>query len=107
MEYLPVNTRITVVVLTYNRREEVLHTVAQLLALPERPAVIVADNGSTDGTADALGARFPRVRVVRCGTNLGAAARNRAAALATTDVGHDWMHDLGHQVGDLVDRITG
>lgn len=85
MEYLPVNTRITVVVLTYNRREEVLHTVAQLLALPERPAVIVADNGSTDGTADALGARFPRVRVVRCGTNLGAAARNRAAALATTD----------------------
>ena len=30
-----------------------------------------------------------------------------AAAIATTDVGQDWMHDLGHHVGDLVDRITG
>jgi GT2 family glycosyltransferase len=85
MEHRPVNTRITVVVLTYNRREEVLRTVAQLLTLPERPDVIVADNGSTDGTADALAARFAQVRVVRCPANLGAAGRNAAAALATTD----------------------
>lgn len=100
------NPRITVVVLTYNRREEVLHTVAQLHTLPERPDVIVADNGSTDGTADALSARFPRVRVVRCAKNLGAAGRNRAAALATTDYVAFSDDDTEWQAGSLAYAVA-
>lgn len=100
------NSRITVVVLTHNRREEVLHTVAQLHALPERPDVIVADNGSSDGTADALIARFPRVRVVRCAKNLGAAARNRAAALASTDYVAFSDDDTEWQPGSLAYAVA-
>lgn len=38
--------------------------------------VILVDNGSTDGTPDAVRAAFPRVRVVTLARNLGAAARN-------------------------------
>jgi GT2 family glycosyltransferase len=77
--------QVSVVVLTHNRLREVTETVARLLALPERPDVIVADNGSSDMTVSELRSRFPAVRVVSCGANLGAAGRNLAAALATTD----------------------
>jgi glycosyltransferase involved in cell wall biosynthesis len=41
---------ISVVVITRNRRRGAIHTVQRLLALPERPNVIVVDDGSTDGT---------------------------------------------------------
>jgi GT2 family glycosyltransferase len=41
--------RITVVIMTRNRREELLETLARMTALPERAPVIVADNASTDG----------------------------------------------------------
>jgi GT2 family glycosyltransferase len=71
-----VDARVGAVVITYQRREEVLASVARLLALPEEPAVVLVDNGSTDGTAAAIRARFPRVDVVALGENLGAAGRN-------------------------------
>lgn len=44
--------RTTVVVITHNRRPELLRTLASLRALPEAPGVIVTDNGSQDGTAE-------------------------------------------------------
>ena len=79
------NARISVVVLTHNRLNEVTKTVERLLALPDQPTVIVADNGSTDGTPDALRRRFAGVRVIACGRNLGAAGRNAGVAAAATD----------------------
>ena len=69
-------SRVGVVVITYERREEALACVARLVALPERPPVVVVDNGSTDGTAAALRARFPEVDVVALGENRGAVGRN-------------------------------
>jgi GT2 family glycosyltransferase len=71
-----VDKTVTVVVLTHNRVREVLQTVQRLLALPEHPAIIVVDNGSTDGTADILACRFPGIRIIALERNLGAAARN-------------------------------
>lgn len=79
------NRRISVVVLTHNRLAQVSRTVERLLALPERPTVIVVDNGSTDGTPPALRRRFPTVCVIECRENLGAAGRNRGVEAATTD----------------------
>lgn len=67
---------VTVVVLTHNRLREVLKTVQRLLSLPEHPAIIVVDNGSTDGTADILAHRFPGIRIIALARNIGAAARN-------------------------------
>jgi GT2 family glycosyltransferase len=79
------NKRISVIVLTHNRAAEVSRTVERLLALPDRPPVIVVDSGSTDGTAQTLRRRFPSVRVIECHENLGAAGRNRGVEAATTD----------------------
>ena len=69
-------TRVGVVMITWNRREEALTSVGRLVDLPERPRVVVVDNGSTDGTAAALRAAYPTVEVVASPTNLGAIGRN-------------------------------
>lgn len=63
--------RVTTVVVTRNRREQLLRTLPQ-----HRPPVVVVDNGSTDGTSAAVRERFPEVDVVRLGRNKGAVARN-------------------------------
>jgi GT2 family glycosyltransferase len=68
--------RIGAVVITHNRRHEALQAVGRLLDLPERPHVVVVDNGSADGTAEALRARYPGVEVVALAENRGAVGRN-------------------------------
>jgi GT2 family glycosyltransferase len=68
--------RVGVVVLTHNRAAEVVRTLERLVALPERPAIVVIDNSSTDGTHDAVRRRFPTVTCIHLATNLGAAGRN-------------------------------
>ncbi|GAB3325470.1 glycosyltransferase [Geodermatophilus aquaeductus] len=68
--------RVAVVVITHQRRDEVLVALARLLELPERPHVVVVDNGSTDGTAEAVRERFPAAELVASPENLGAIGRN-------------------------------
>ncbi|MDA0565638.1 glycosyltransferase [Streptomonospora sp. S1-112] len=68
--------RIGVVIITHQRRSELLRTLTHLTALPERPPLVVVDNASTDGTAEAVAADFPDVLLVRAGANLGAVGRN-------------------------------
>ncbi len=68
--------RIAVVMITHNRREEVLTSLNHLTRLPEQPRIVVVDNASEDGTAAAVATRYPYVEVLPAGGNLGAAARN-------------------------------
>ncbi|MBQ0985632.1 glycosyltransferase [Streptomyces sp. F63] len=79
--------RTTVVVITRNRREELLRTLGRLAALPEEPPVVVVDNGSTDGTAEAVARLHPWARLLRPGRNLGAVGRN----LAVREVGTPYV----------------
>ncbi|MBT2478875.1 glycosyltransferase family 2 protein [Streptomyces sp. ISL-94] len=76
--------RTTVVVITRNRREQVLCTLDRLARLPERPPVIVTDNASDDGTAEAITRLHPQVTVLRTGRNLGAVGRNLGVRRART-----------------------
>ena len=75
---------VTVVMATQDRRDRVLDTLGRLAALPERPPVVLVDNGSTDGTADAVVAAFPDVTVLRPGRNLGAVGRTLGVEAART-----------------------
>ncbi|MDB5801055.1 MAG: glycosyl transferase family 2 [Rhodocyclales bacterium] len=76
--------RVGIVVLTYNRREEVLSTLVALTQMTGRAAIVVADNGSRDGTSDAVAENFPDVEIARLSQNLGAAGRNAGVARLTT-----------------------
>jgi len=76
--------RIAVVVITHQRREELLLALSRLRELPEQPHVVVVDNGSSDGTADAVRAQHPWVELIASPTNLGAVGRNLGVARLDT-----------------------
>jgi GT2 family glycosyltransferase len=78
------DARVAVVVITHQRRDELTLALDRLLGLPERPHVVVVDNGSTDGTADAVRARFPQVELIAGAENLGAVGRNLGVARLDT-----------------------
>jgi GT2 family glycosyltransferase len=78
------DSRVTVAVITHNRRAELARTLGHLAALPEKPAVIVVDNGSTDGTAAYVRWRHPGVRLIASRRNLGAVGRNLAVRQVVT-----------------------
>jgi GT2 family glycosyltransferase len=75
---------VTVVVATRDRRDELRRTLEHLEGLSPAPPVVVVDNGSTDGTVEAVRAGFPGVQLIEQGRNLGCAARNVGVARART-----------------------
>jgi len=78
--------RVVAVVVTWNRRDLLLESLAAVLGQDRPPdAVIAVDNASTDGTADAVRAGFPAVRLATLAQNTGGAggfAYGLALALA-------------------------
>jgi GT2 family glycosyltransferase len=76
--------RVSIIVLTHNRKGELLRTLDKLHDLEAPYAIYVIDNASTDGSADAAIERHPDVRVIRLRRNIGAAARNAGVAAAQT-----------------------
>lgn len=72
---LATDVTIAVVVATRNRRRSLLRTLALLHDLDERPNVVVVDNASSDGTADAVRHAFPAVEVISLSENVGPLAR--------------------------------
>jgi glycosyltransferase involved in cell wall biosynthesis len=76
--------RVSVVIPVFNRRLQVMAAVDSALAQTFRDLeVIVVDDGSTDGTAEAVAEHCPRARLVRLPANRGvAAARNAGMAVA-------------------------
>ena len=77
-------SRVTVVMITHNRHDEALRSLAHLSRLPERPPIVVVDNQSSDGTAAAIRREFPNVQLISAGRNLGGAARNLGVRSATS-----------------------
>lgn len=68
--------RVGVVVITRDRRRELLRTLRRLEALPESPPIVVVDNASTDGTSRAVAEAHPEVGLITAKANLGAVGRN-------------------------------
>jgi GT2 family glycosyltransferase len=102
--------RVSIVMLTHNRVEEVTSPLQHLLDLPERVQIVVVDNGSVDGTALALATRFPEIEVIRLQENVGAAARNigirrvRTPYVALCDDDTWWAPGSLTRAADLLDR---
>jgi GT2 family glycosyltransferase len=71
--------RVSAVIVSFNTREHLLRCVASLEAHVTLPLqAVVVDNGSSDGSVEALGSAHPAVQVIENRANLGfAAACNR------------------------------
>lgn len=103
----------TVVMITHNRREQLLETLAEMTTLPDAAPIVLVDNASTDGTADAVERRYPDVRLIRAQRNLGAVARNVAVREVTTpyvafcDDDTRWQPGSLTRAADHLDRHPG
>lgn len=71
-------TKLTIVILSFNTKDLLL---ACLASIPKKPDwdIVVPDNGSTDGTKEALKKLYPKVKFIENGQNLGFAAGNNVA----------------------------
>ncbi len=76
--------RVSIVMITRNRGGQIRAALEHLLELPERPHIIVVDNGSTDQTVNVARWMDPSIEVVPLGQNLGGAGRNVGVSLART-----------------------
>jgi glycosyltransferase involved in cell wall biosynthesis len=86
-------TRFSVVIAAYNQRERSLEAIESVSrqTLPAHE-VIVIDDGSSDGSADAVHVRYPDVQVIVQENRGKGIARNHGAFLATGD----WLCFLDH-----------
>jgi GT2 family glycosyltransferase len=78
-------TRFSYIIVTHNRRDTLLATLARLPQATDLPQhqwdCWVVDNASTDGTPDAVARQFPWVRLLRHEHNRGPGARSDALPL--------------------------
>ena len=82
--------RVGVALLNWNGGEFTIPCIESLLASELPPwRIAVVDNASTDGSPDAIAARFPEVRLIRNERNLGFAAGTNAAVRALLAEGAD------------------
>jgi GT2 family glycosyltransferase len=83
---------VAVVVLNWNGREDTLACLTSLArADGDRSITIVADNGSVDGTVEAVWERFPAVELVLNGANLGFAGGNNAGIRRALELGAEYV----------------
>jgi GT2 family glycosyltransferase len=82
--------RLAVVVLTFDSRNDV-GACLEALRVQVRPgdAVLVVDNGSSDGTVDAVRRAHPWAELIENGANLGYAAGNNAGIRLALERGFD------------------
>lgn len=77
----------TVLITTRNRKEDLRQAIRSALAQSGDVEVLVVDDASEDGTADAVRAEFPEVRLLASGSPLGLVAqRNRGVREARAPV---------------------
>jgi GT2 family glycosyltransferase len=69
--------KVSIVIVSFNARADLERCLASLQAPPPEASheIVVVDNGSTDGAADAA-RRWPGVRVIEAGANIGFASAN-------------------------------
>lgn len=106
---------ISVVIPLYNKQREVAAAVRSVLAQTFRPAeIIVVDDGSTDGSAEAVHAiASPLVRLVAQPNAGVSAARNRGIEestgeyIAFLDADDEWKPDFLAQIAALIGEFPG
>ena len=96
------------IVLNWNGWEATADCVDAVLKLSyENHSLVVVDNGSTDGSVAALRARFPRLRILETGENLGfAGGMNFALRQLSVEEEPDYVWLLNNDTSPAADALT-
>ena len=102
--------RIAIIMTCFNRKEKTLKCLGSLLADSEHNLqVYMVDDGSTDGTGDAVKASFPQVNVIRGDGNLFWNRGMHMAFSKAVEVGYDfylWVNDDVEFDEGCVDKLV-
>lgn len=65
--------RLSIIIVSYNARPELEKCLESLVQLPPKVEheIVVVDNASTDGNADLVRQKWPKIRLIETGSNLG------------------------------------
>jgi GT2 family glycosyltransferase len=77
---------LSIVIVSFNTRDDLERCIESLVAAPPSVPheIVVVDNASTDGSADAVRRRWPAVRVIDQGRNAGFSAANNTGIRASS-----------------------
>ncbi len=90
---------VAAIVLSYDGRDLVLRAVASLRRMRyPRYDLVVVDNGSRDGTREALAAAFPEVAALRAEENLGISGGLNLGILWALERGYDYLLLLNNDI---------
>ena len=105
---LPEDPRTLVILPTYNERATIEEVVSRLLALPYGLDLLVIDDGSPDGTADAVEAMGEsRVRVLRRPRKSGLASAYLTGFEIACDEGYDLAVEMDSDLSHDPDELPG
>lgn len=91
--------RVAAIVLNYDGLELTLDTVESLLGMDaEALTIVVVDNGSTDGSHEAVGARFPEVVRIRTERNRWISGGLNLGIAWALDEDFDWLLLLNNDI---------
>lgn len=87
---------VAIIVLNLNKKDDVLKCLESVFKLDYSPyEVVVVDNGSTDGSVDAISKAFPKAHLIRCENNLGVAGgRNLGIEYADNNYQYKYLFFL-------------
>ncbi len=102
--------KIGIILLNWNGKEDTLACLASLekVTYPSYE-ILVVDNGSTDGSAAAIRARYPAVSLIETGENLGFAEGNNVGIWAALGAGADLVFLLNNDTvvaPDILDQFV-
>ena len=83
---------IIIVILNWNGKEDTLECLASAKQLDySNYEIVLVDNGSADGSADAISKQYPDVTLLQTGENLGYAGGNNVGILWALEHGADYI----------------
>ena len=89
--------KVYIIILNWNGREETLECLKSVNKINyPNFLTIVVDNGSTDGSEEAIKAAFPEVAFIQTGKNLGYAEGNNVGIRFAIDKGADYVFILNN-----------
>ncbi|MCR5519746.1 MAG: glycosyltransferase family 2 protein [Bacteroidales bacterium] len=94
-----------VIIVTYNAMRWVDKCIGSVNASSAPADVFVADNASTDGTADYISKKYPDVHLVRNEANLGFAEGNNQGFRYALEGGYDYVYLLNQDAWIMPDTL--